>query len=246
MPPSRDMKLHPAPSERSPVTVRLRQHVGARRTATMADATSCPPRRCAAWASLMRTPRKRADSYLRQCCDAAALLAAAVWSAPLVHAAACATLAANWRLLRGKMHGGKQQLRIGCGQSSRDSKGPFLRSPFWRGLFFPLVNGTQPKDLAVRHGEPRGSAWCVRRPRRQLQPGKRPPADSHGTGMPRISAKIVDVAPSVPKIFASGGVEQRVRPVGKTVPRPYAVEIKRLIRAGTQRHTQNSASCGGS
>lgn len=172
MPPSRDMKLHPAPSERSPVTVRLRQHVGARRTATMADATSCPPRRCAARASLMRTPRKRADSYLRQCCDAAALLAAAVWSAPLVHAAACATLAAKWRLLRGKMHGGKQQLRIGCGQSSRDSKGPFLRSPFWRGLFFPLVNGTQPKDLAVRHGEPRGSAWCVRRPRRQLQPGR--------------------------------------------------------------------------
>ena len=169
MPPSRDMKLRAAPCERSAVTVRLRQHVGARRTATMADATSCPPRRCAARASLMRTPRKRADSYLRQCCDAAALLAAAVWSAPLVHAAACATLAANWRLLRGKMHGGKQQLRIGCGQSSRDSKGPFLRSPFWRGLFFPLVNGTQPKDLAVRHGEPRGSVWCVRRPRRQLQ-----------------------------------------------------------------------------
>ena len=68
--------------ERSPVTVRLRQHVGARRTATMADATSCPPHRCAARASLMRKPRKRADSYLRQCCDAAALLAAAVWSAP--------------------------------------------------------------------------------------------------------------------------------------------------------------------
>ena len=82
VPPKPDFKLRAAPCERSPVTVRLRQHVGARRTATMADATSCPPRRCAARASLMRTPRKRADSYLRQCCDAAALLAAAVWSAP--------------------------------------------------------------------------------------------------------------------------------------------------------------------
>ena len=172
------------------------------------------------------------ESALIHTCDSAVTqqpCSLRLFGAHLVHAAACATLAAKWRLLRGKMHGGKQQLRIGCGQSSRDSKGPFLRSPFWRGLFFPLVNGTQPKDLAVRHGEPRGSAWCVRRPRRQLQPGKRPPADSHGTGMPRISAKIVDVAPSVPKIFASGGVEQRVRPVGKTVPRPYAVEIKRLL-----------------
>lgn len=148
------------------------------------------------------------ESALIHTCDSAVTqqpCSLRLFGAHLVHAAACATLAAKWRLLRGKMHGGKQQLRIGCGQSSRDSKGPFLRSPFWRGLFFPLVNGTQPKDLAVRHGEPRGSAWCVRRPRRQLQPGKRPPADSHGTGMPRISAKIVEPAPSMPKFSPPAG-----------------------------------------
>ena len=94
------------------------------------------------------------ESALIHTCDSAVTqqpCSLRLFGAHLVHAAACATLAAKWRLLRGKMHGGKQQLRIGCGQSSRDSKGPFLRSPFWRGLFFPLVNGTQPKDLAVRH-----------------------------------------------------------------------------------------------
>jgi len=171
------------------------------------------------------------ESALIHTCDSAVTqqpCSLRLFGAHLVHAAACATLAAKWRLLRGKMHGGKQQLRIGCGQSSRDSKGPFLRSPFWRGLFFPLVNGTQPKDLAVRHGEPRGSVVCATSAQAAAA-REIPPADSHGTGMPRISAKIVDVAPSVPKIFASGGVEQRVRPVGKTVPRPYAVEIKRLL-----------------
>lgn len=172
MPPSRDMKLHPAPSERSPVTVRLRQHVGARRTATMADATSCPPRRCAARASLMRTPRKRADSYLRQCCDAAALLAAAVWSAPgarrRVCDAGCKVAAPARQDARRKAAAAH---RLWAEQSRL--KRAILEISILAGSFLSPSKWDAAKGLGRETcGEPRGSAWCVRRPRRQLQPGR--------------------------------------------------------------------------
>ena len=212
MPPSRDMKLRPAPSERSPVTVRLRQHVGARRTATMADATSCPPRRCAARASLMRTPRKRADSYLRQCCDAAALLAAAVWSAPGARRrmcdAGCKVAAPARQDARRKAAAAH---RLWAEQSRL--KRAILEISILAGSFLSPSKWDAAKGLGR---ETWGAAWIrvVCATSAQAAAAREiPPADSHGTGMPRISAKIVDVAPSVPKIFASGGVEQRVRPV---------------------------------
>ena len=171
------------------------------------------------------------ESALIHTCDSAVTqqpCSLRLFGAHLVHAAACATLAAKWRLLRGKMHGGKQQLRIGCGQSSRDSKGPFLRSPFWRGLFFPLVNGTQPKDLAVRHGEPR---VCATSAGSCSQGRDLPtlPAPQHGTGMPRISAKIVEPAPSMPKFSPPAGWNSELRlPANRDAQRP-RVEIKRVL-----------------
>ena len=226
MPPSRDMKLRAAPCERSPVTVRLRQHVGARRTATMADATSCPPRRCAARASLMRKPRKRADSYLRQCCDAAALLAAAVWSAPGARRrmcdAGCKVAAPARQDARRKAAAAH---RLWAEQSRL--KRAILEISILAGSFLSPSKWDAAKGLGRETWGAAGVCATSAQAAAREETYRR-----HSMALacrPRISAKIVEPAPSMPKFSPPAGWNSELRlSANRDAQRP-RVEIKRVL-----------------